>query len=325
MSLKIGTIVSLLKKLKKGFEIMDDILQAELKERYNAAVNSFVSKIKSDPNVIAVIVCGSLAYDLVWEKSDVDMTVVIRDQVLKNTSYCIIEDGITINVDLMVRSHFKRGLERNLGGSFSQSYFSKGKIVYTTDDSLYEYFEDLKNLGSDDIALSLFYKASMLVGIYEKCQKWLTVRKDPLYAQYFLLKAAEVIADMELCLKGEPASRESIQKALKLNPEVITPFYQEAMSHHFSEEEISKSIESIDRYLEQHLDILKKPVIEFMADEQIKTSTLIAKHFHVQGHFIVGIFDYLAEKGVIEKVSQTIRITPKSKMAVEELGYLYIP
>lgn len=303
---------------------MNAVQQKELKERYTAAVNSFISKVKDDPNVIAVIVCGSLAYDLVWEKSDIDMIMVVRDQVLKTKSYCIIEDGITINVELVVRSSFKRGMEREIGGSFTQSYFAKGKVVYTTDDSLYEYCEELRTLGSDDIALSVFYMASSLVGIYDKCRKWLTVRKDPLYAQYFLLKAAEIIANMELCLNGEPASRESIQKALKLNPMLIAPFYQDAMSHHLGEEELSRAMERIDTYLKQHLDILKKPVIEFMGDEQIKTVTLISKYFHTEGHFIVEIFDYLAEMGVIEKVSQTIRITPKSKMAVEELGYLYI-
>lgn len=312
-------------KLKKGFEIMDDLLQAELKQRYNTAVESFVSKVKGDPNVIAVIVCGSVAYDLLWEKSDIDMTMVVRDQMLRNTCYCIIEDGITINVDLLVRSDFKRALERNIGGLFSQSYFSKGKIVYSTDDSLYEYFEELKRIGSDDIALSAFYIACNLIGIYDKCQKWLIARRDPLYAQYYLLKAAEVMANMELCLNGIPSSREAIQKALAINPEAINPFYKDAMSHLLTEEEILRGIESIDKYLEQHLDILKKPVIEFMADEQIKTSTLISKHFHMESHFIIGIFEYLAEKGVIEKVSQTIRITPKSKLAVEELGFLYIP
>ncbi|GFZ32933.1 hypothetical protein CSC2_34590 [Clostridium zeae] len=304
---------------------MDNILQSELRDRYNAAVNSFVSKVKDDPNVVAVIVCGSVAYDVVWEKSDIDMTLVVRDQTIKNTSYCIVEDGITINVELMLRSSFKRSLERSIGGTFSQSYFSKGKIMYTSDDSLYEYFEDMKVIGSDDIALSTFYRACILVGIYDKCQKWLTIRKDPLYAQYYLLKAAEVIADMELCLNGEPTSREAIQKALKISPEVLTNFYQEAMSHHFSEEEVSKNIEKLDQYLMKHLDIIKKPVIEYMSDEQIKTSTLISKHFHMDSHFIIGIFEYLADKGVIEKVSQTIRITPKSKLAVEELGFLLVP
>lgn len=304
---------------------MDERLQAELKERYLAAMESFIAKIKGDPNVIAVIICGSLAYDQIWEKSDIDMTLVVRDQPLTNHSYCIIEDGITINVFLTIRSNFKRGLERNLGGSFSQSFFAKGKIVYTTDDSLYEYFEEIKKLGADDIALSVFRIANELIYYSEKARKWLTVKQDPLYAQYFLLKAAEAIANMELCLHGEPISRKSIQKALRLNPEVITPFYQEAMSHHLSEAEIIKTIEKLDCYLEQHLEIIKKPVIEFMSDQEIKTVTLIAKHFHLEGHFIISILDYLVEKGIIEKVSQTIRITPKGRLAVEEIGFLYIP
>jgi len=304
---------------------MDEITQLKIKERFMAALDSFVNKISDDPNVIAVIISGSLSYDLVWEKSDIDMTLIIRDQILKNDSYCIIEDGITINVSLMVRSTFKRGMERNIGGSFSQSYFSKGKMVYTTDDSLYEYFEDLKKIGSDDIALSVFYMANRLVSQYEKSLKWLKVRKDLHYAQYFLLMAAETIANMELCLNGIPSSRESIQKAYEINPELITPVYQDAMSHHLSEEEILMTIEKIDSFLVKHLEIIKKPVIEFMSDEEIKTVTLISKHFNLAGHFIIGIFDFLADKGVIEKVSQTIRVTPKSKLSVEEIGYLYIP
>jgi predicted nucleotidyltransferase len=309
----------------KGFEYMDDLAQIKLKERFMAAVDSFVEKVKVDPNVIAVIVCGSLAYDVVWEKSDVDMTMIVRDQVLKNQSYCIIEDDITINVNLRLRSEFKRGLERSLGGSFTQSYYAKGKIVYTTDDSLYEYFEELKKVGSDDIALSAFYIACELISNYDKCQKWLIARKDPLYAQYYLLRAAEIIANMELCLKGEPSSRAAIQKALSMNPEAINPFYQDAMSHHLSEEEVMKAIDKIDNYLMQHIEIIKRPVIEFMGEEEIKTLTLISKHFGTEGHFIVNIFDYLAEKGIIEKVSQTIRITPKSSLSVEELGYIFIP
>lgn len=304
---------------------MDGISQSELKERYMAAAESFTDKIRDDPNVIAVILCGSLAYDMVWEKSDIDMMLVVRDQHLVNRSYCIVEDGITINVDLIPRSDFKRGMERMVGGSFLQSYLAKGKIVYATDDSLYEYFEELKKIGEDDIALSVLHIACELIGLKDKCRKWLTVRKDPAYAQYFLLKMAELVARIELCLIGEPSSRESIQKALAVNPGVITPFYLDAMSHPMDGEEIEACLGLLDRYLEQHLDILGKPVLEFMADQEIKTMTLITKRFHLESHFIIEVFDYLAEKGVIEKVSQTIRITPKSRLAVEEIGYLYIP
>ncbi|MHB8127683.1 MAG: nucleotidyltransferase domain-containing protein [Mobilitalea sp.] len=304
---------------------MDKKVQAEMKDRFLAATESFVSKVKDDPNVVAVIICGSLAYDQVWEKSDIDMTLIVRDQVLKNDSYCIVEDDITINVQLTLRSGFKRYLENLKGGSFMHSYFSKGQIVYSSDDSLYEYFEDFKKMGSDDMALSVFFIACELVHQYDKCLKWLTVKKDPLYAQYYLLKAAESMARMEVCLNGEPPTRECIIKALTLNTEMITPYYSDAMSHHYTEEEIRKAITGIERYLEQHLDLIKKPVLSYMADQEMKTVTMITKYFQSEGHFIIGIFDYLAEQGVIAKVSQTIRITPKSKMAVEEIAYVYVP
>ncbi len=304
---------------------MDTNLQQTLQERYLAATESFISKIKTDPNVIAVIICGSLAYDQVWERSDIDMTVIIRDQHLKTDSYCVIEDDITINVSIAPRSSFKRMLERSGGGSFAQSYFSKGKIVYTTDDSLYEYYEELKHYGSDDIAISVFFDACHLIYIYDKARKWLRVKKDPIYAQYYLLGAAEVLSNIEVSLSGEPPIREVIQKALNLNPDLITPYYQETMSHHLSEEELERLIEGIDAYLKLHLDVIKKPLIEYMKDQELKTVTMIAKYFHTEGHYIIGLLDYLAEQGVIAKVSQTIRITPKSKKAVEEIGYLYIP
>lgn len=304
---------------------MDGKQQEVMKKRYMSAVNSFINKIKIDPNVIAVIVCGSLAYDLVWERSDVDMTVIIRDQALKNDSYCIIEDDILINVHLETRSDFKRGFEKMRGGSFGLSYYSKGSMLYSTDESLPQYFEEMKQMGENDIAYSFFIMACELVHTADKIKKWLYVKKDPLYAQYYLLKAAQLIAGMEVCLHKEPPSREVIQRALAINPDIITPFYQEAMSHILKDEEIEKNIQLIETYLKEHLEFLMVPVKEFMEDQEIKTVTLITKRFHMEGHFIVGIFDYLAEMGALEKVSQTIRITPKSRLAVEELGYLYIP
>lgn len=304
---------------------MEKNLQSEMTKRYQAAVDSFVDKLKSDPNVIAVILCGSLAYDQVWEKSDVDMTVVVRDQNLKNESYCITEDDITINTYIVARSGFKRFLESQNGGSFMHSFYAKGRIIYSTDDSLYEYFEDYKQIGSDDIANTVFFSACELVHHYDKCLKWLTVKKDPLYAQYYLLKAAEVIARMEVCLHNEIPSREAILRAYALNPNIITPFYHEAMDHHYSAVEILNAVHLMEHYMEEHLDIIKKPVLEYMADQEIKTVTMITKYFRTDSHFISGIFDYLADKGVILKISQTIRITPKSKMAVEEIAYQWVP
>jgi hypothetical protein len=52
------------------------------------------------------------------------MTLVVRDQQLKSDNLSIIEDGITFNIYLAPRSSFIRELEREIGGSFLQSFIS---------------------------------------------------------------------------------------------------------------------------------------------------------------------------------------------------------
>ena len=304
---------------------MEDIIQKELRERYDKAVESFINKLRPDTNIIAVIISGSVAYDVVWEKSDIDTTVIVRDQQLAASSYCIIEDGITINVNICTRSEFKRGLEGSIGGLFRQSYYAKGKMLYSTDESLTEFFEEEKEIGDDDAALTLLEVAGELVSVYNKCRKWLYARKDPAYAQYFLIRAAEAVAAAELVIRREPVSRESIQKACRHNPELMRTFYNIPMSRNMTAEELAEAIAKLGEYIDSLLEKAKKPVIDYMSDGEIKTMSLLAARFHSEAHFLEGLFDYMADKGLIERVSQTIRITPKSKRVLEELAFLYVP
>lgn len=303
---------------------MDKNRKIELTKRYQNAADSIVEKIKADPNVIAVILCGSLSYDQVWEKSDIDMTIIVRDQNLKNHSFCLVEDDINMEVHVETRSGFKRLLEGMDGGFFLHSYYSKGKLIYCTEDSFYEYFEDYKSYGRDDIALNVFFNTFDLLYYYKKSMKWLKVKEDRLYSQYYVLKAAEVIARMEVSISGEIPTREAIRKAMELNPSLIAPYYQDAMSHLYSEAELMQAIEGINYYMEKQLDIIKKPLLDYMSDGEMKTVTMIANYFHVEDHALPAILDYLADKGVIAKVSQTIRLTPKSRLAVEEIAYQYV-
>lgn len=304
---------------------MNEMEQAALRRRYQEAIDQFIGKLKDDINVIAVIISGSVAYDVIWEKSDVDMTVVVRDQQLKCNSLSIIEAGITFNVYLIPRSLFKRGMEAAFGGSFLQSFLSNGKIVYSADESLYEYFEDLKQIGEDDMAITALHLAGELISTMHKAHKWMTARKDLMYAQYFFLKAAETIAHMELCIRGIPTSRSAIQKALDFNPGIMKAFYQEPMEHLLTEAELTNGLRQLDRYIEDKMALFKRPIIEYLSDQDIKTTTMIAKRFRSDSHLIIDVMDYLAEKGVVEKVSQLIKLTPKSRLSIEEIGFLYIP
>lgn len=291
-------------------------------KRYQEAVESFTNKVKNDPNVIAVFLAGSLAYDKVWEKSDVDMTVIIRDQEITTYSYAIDEDDIIINVGLTTRTKFKKMLGSSKGGGITHSMISRGKFLYTTDDSLNEALEDFKKIGADDMELSFFVESNFLIGVAEKIEKWLTVKEDPLYAQLYVVFAANQLANMKLISLGISPSRESVLQVMEIDPDFIRPFYEAPLSGRMTEEHIRGLLVRIYGFLEEHADYLFAPAEQYMSDGEIKTVTMLTKKFGLDSHAITHIFDFLAKIGKIDKVSETIRITPKGKKLVEEVAYI---
>lgn len=51
-----------------------------VQKRYEAAVDSFVARVREDMHILAAILFGSLSYDQVWEHSDIDMWLIARDE-----------------------------------------------------------------------------------------------------------------------------------------------------------------------------------------------------------------------------------------------------
>ncbi|MCL2059211.1 MAG: nucleotidyltransferase domain-containing protein [Oscillospiraceae bacterium] len=291
-------------------------------KRYLAAVDSFVDKVRSDPNVIAVILYGSVANGTAWEKSDVDITVVVRDQNLMNESYGIYEDNITFGLDICRRSDIKRTMEKSLAGSVGHSINATSKIVYTRDDSLYEYLEENKRIGKADMEKAIFNSINWLIGLMDKIEKWLVVKNDVTYARYYALKAAEVIAQIEVTSHGEVPTREGILQAEAMNPELIATFYHDPMNRVMDEPELRALLKKMDDYIALHMDAVMNVTRDFFGDGEIKTGTMVSKHFLSDMHFMHPIIDYLCDRGILDKVSQTIRITPKSKPSVEEVAFI---
>ena len=299
--------------------------QLRQQERFEAAVDSFVEKVKDDPNVIAVILYGSVAQGSAWEKSDIDVTVVVRDQKLTHTDYGIYEDNITFGLDICQRSDLKRTMEKALTGSVGHSFSTTSKIVYSCDDSLYEYFEENAKIGKSDVEKAIFNTVNWLLGLMAKVDKWLTVKNDVTYARYYVLKAAEVIAQIEVTANLQIPTRESILQATAINPALIDTFYTRPMSGPMSEPEIRDLLEKMYDYIQTHMEAVLNVVRDFFGDGEMKTGTMVSKHFQEDMHSMHSILDYLCDRGYLDKVSQTIRITPKSKLAVEEVAFMMPP
>jgi len=299
--------------------------QTDIKTRFEKALTSFVDKIKNDSNILSVILYGSLANDTVWEKSDMDVYVLVRDAKLVTRSYCVDEDGIIINVNLQTEFDFKRSIERSLTGGLMSSFYSKARVVYSKDDSMKDFLKDFQKMGEDDKALSFFQDTTWLIGIMEKIEKWLVVKDDPLYAQFWALKAVEFYANMLLTLDNKPSSRESVLKVMEYAPEKIKDLYEKPMLGFMTSEEVFEVLNFYKKFLEDNLEMIKKPVIDYMSDGEVRTATNLVKHFRMDSHSIYHVFDFLEEMGIVVRVTENTRITPKSKSTVEEVAFMYSP
>lgn len=293
----------------------------QIRERFMAAVNEFISRIKNDPNVLAVILQGSLAYDTVWDKSDIDTVVVVRDQPLNSLSFCLNVDDLPLNVALVERSKLKRSWEKSYGGSLSHSFITTCEIVYSTDESLKPYLESLKIVGKDDIPLALIAPATAVISLHEKALKWLIVKDNPGYSQFYLLKVAENVARLVLTSRGETPNREAILKAAVYEPVLMQKLYQEPLSYLHSREELFEKLDMVAEYVKSLLPIFSQPIMAFLADGDVKTVSMIAKHFHDSSHGMQHLLEYLCEEGFIMKASKEISITPKSRKNVSEMAY----
>ena len=296
----------------------------DITERFEAAITTFVEKIKNDSNILAVILYGSLSNDRVWKKSDMDTYVLVREMKLDTKSICVEEDGLLINVNLQTEFEFKRGLERSLGGGFHTAMFDKARVMFARDESLRTFIESNRNMGADDLALSFFQSATGLLYYMEKIEKWLTIKEDPLYTQFWTLKAVDQYANMHLILNGKPSSREAVLKVMEYAPQDISHLYERPMNGLMTHDELWDVLRYYRKFLEDNLPLLRQPVDQFMTDGDVYTVTALVKHYGMYSHDLCHVFDFLDEMRVVSKVTENIRLTPKSRSAVEEVAYMYI-
>lgn len=300
---------------------MDESALQAVTARFQAALDSFIEKVRQDVNILAVIVMGSMAYDQVWEKSDMDITVLVREQKLETYEYCVDEDGIIINVHTTLKHNFCRMLERS---KFNTMY-ARAVIAYTVDESLHEFLTEMQTMGERDIQLCFFSMACDLIGCMEKIEKWLKVKRDVRYAQYTLLKTADMLAYMELVRRGIKANRESVVTLLALDYDFIAPFYVRPMEAPMTEAEVYAALDALRGYLYEHGEYIAQPAREFMEDGDMKTVTMLVRHFGIGSHGIYHVFDFLTELGLVIKVTNPIRITPRGKQVVDEVGFMLTP
>ena len=303
--------------------------QVAVEKRYHDALDSLVTKIQKDRNIIAAILCGSMSYDQVWDKSDIDLLLVQREGKGEPRSYTLAENDVNIHAELVPRSQLRQWQEAALQGSFEHSFFSRSTLLFCSDESVKTWYQNanLHNIGERDKALQLLIVTTGLLPTLKYAEKQFYVNRDLNYSFLSILRTVESLARIEVILNDEVPSREVIQPALEYNPDFFRITYSDLINREKNERVIQNTLDTINAYLDEKMFIFQ-PILDFLAEaDGPRSTTELNSYFQkkISDNRLDAAYEWLAQRGIIQQVSTPIKLTMKSQVEMEEAAYYYDP
>lgn len=303
-------------------------MPSALELRFTSALDALVAQLRGDRSILAVILCGSLSHDTVWERSDLDLVLVtIDDRAAEPNAVALSADGINAHAVLMTRARFRAVVDGSTHNSFIHALLAKGRLLYTHDDSIATLCARLTDVGARDARLQAMRHAIAALSSIDKAHKWFVTRKDLDYTALWILFAAESLARVEVIGHGQIADREVLPRALTLNPPFFTLVYTELLNQRKSVRAVQAALDALDRYVVDRVDRLFEPLFTYLREQgEARSATEIETHFTrnlgVSGMMVA--CEYLAATGRIGKGSLPVRLTRRSNVEVQELAFYHL-
>lgn len=278
--------------------------------------------------MLAAILCGSLAHDKVWAKSDIDLVLVtIDDKKVDSTDLALYADGLNVHAFLIPRARFRQAVEGSLRNSFMHSLLAKGRLLYTHDQTIADLCASLADIGDRDTQVQLVRAATSALPAIYKAHKFFVTRGDLDYTALWILYAATPLAQVEVIGARLLADREVIPQAMKLNPTFFKTVYSDLLNAKKTRRSLQTALDAIDRYVAERAAILFGPVIDYLreigeARGSSEIEDYFKRNFDVSG--VTTVCEYLADQGIFGKASTPARLTKKSNVEVQELAFFYI-
>jgi predicted nucleotidyltransferase len=297
-------------------------------QAFTAALDTLVAHIQQDRSVLAALLCGSLAHDTVWAKSDIDLILVTADDGKQTPdSISLYADGLNVHAFLLPRTEFRRMVEGSVQNSFMHSFLAKGRLLYTHDDTIARLCDGLRSLGARDQEIQLLRAATGALPAVYKAHKWLITRGDLDYTALWILYSATSLAQIEVIGAGMVADREVIPQAMKLNPTLFETIYLGLLNAKKSKASVVSALKMVDEYLASRAPSLFAPVLSYFREaREARSCAEIENHFarHFDVSQVTTACEYLADLGLIGKVSLPARLTKKSTVMVQELAFVHL-
>jgi uncharacterized protein len=298
-----------------------------IQQKFNAALEDLVAEVKRDKSILAAVLCGSLSHDAVWVKSDIDLLLItVDDKKTESSGVALYANGVNVHALLMSRTQFRRIAEGALRNSFMHSFITKGRVLYTHDDTISVMWARLQQIGERDTKIQLLRAGIQALSPVDKAHKWLITRGDLEYTALWILYAATALARIEILNARRLMDREVIPQAMQLNPAFFKIVYADLLNTKKTSKNVQAALDAIETYLAKRAPALFGLIIDHLREvgDTRSASDLeghFSRNFDVEG--VTTACEYLSDRGLISKVSAPIQLTRQSNISVQEMAFVY--
>lgn len=290
--------------------------------KYQKAYSGVIEKFKSNESVLAVMVFGSMVTGDLWEESDIDFFVILKDTPNQIKNIYTEEKEVPVHIKLMSKEKFLQLHESDLRGGFIHRIFASSRLVFSKDMDITNrynngrYYPDLDKERWNMVYLGKTLKS---IGI---CKKYLA--NNGIYTAYSTaVKCIDDFAKLYINCSGYMVSKDATSMAMNLNDK----FKKTVDELFFGRKDTIKAIEETVNFLEASINetikLSSNILIEYMKNkdkflsaEDIKKDKLF-ENFDIE---MEEVLNELWKRNLIKKDTRDYK-TEDGKVIIKEKVY----
>jgi hypothetical protein len=231
---------------------------------------------------------------------------------------------VNVHAFLVPRADFRRMVEGSMHSSFMHSFLAKGRLLYTHDPTIADLCARLQSVGTRDLSVQLLRAGTHALPSIYKAHKWFITRGDLNYTALWILYAATALAQIEVLSAGRLLDREVIPQAIEINPSFFKIVYTDMLNERKTRNRVATALGAVDDYVASRTATLFALVIDYLREAGEARSCKEIDDFFKKSYDASGVTtacEYLADQGVIGKVSTPVHLTKRSHIEVQEMAF----
>lgn len=290
--------------------------------QYQKAYKALIEDLEKNDDVLAVTVFGSIITGDLWERSDIDMFIVMNNLSFNKKDFYGEKLGIQVHMRVLSKDDFINFKEIHIAGSETHRKLMSSKLVICKDREIVNKYNELKLLNNiEKEKWSLVYLAKIISSIGH-CKK--ALENGKLYgAFYSAMKLGDSYSKLYLNLNNYMLNSDPLSMAINLDDKLKIKIDKIVKEH---------SKESIENFIEFVEDFLNKNILEATT---LLIETLKAIEEPVDSSYIKSLKEFSGVNISMEKILKELsrRAIIKTKVVeyktndgnklIEELVYYY--